>query len=134
MFQLGDAELNSNILYKQTRDGALDVELTETARARVEKFRDLVNNALNSGETFYGLNTGFGYLSNVRIEEEKLDLLQVNLVRSHACGTGEYVDKEISRALLLLRVHTFALEKSEDATKILTVAPQPPRLQISSSQ
>ena len=109
MFNYGDMELSSEILYKQSRAGSIQTKLSEEAKKRVAKYRGLVEKALHSGDTYYGINTGFGYLSNVRIEDEKLDILQVNLVRSHACGTGDYVEKEISRALLFLRAHTFAL-------------------------
>ena len=109
MFNFGDMELTSEILYKQSKEVGLNSSLSNEAKERISKYRSFVEKALNSGETYYGINTGFGYLSNVRIDDEKLDTLQFNLVRSHACGTGDYVEKEISKGLLLLRAHTFAL-------------------------
>jgi histidine ammonia-lyase len=59
-----------------------------------------------SGETIYGVNTGFGLLSNVRIEEKDLARLQVNLLRSHAVGTGDPLVAEHVRAMILLRAAT----------------------------
>ena len=112
MFHYGDDELSTEVLYKQCKSGELATTFSDEAIARIEKYRGLVNKAVESNDTFYGINTGFGYLANVRIDDEKLDQLQVNLVRSHACGTGNYVDPEIGRALLFLRAHTFAIGHS----------------------
>ena len=70
----------------------------EASRARVER-------ALASGQTIYGINTGFGKLANVRIAPGDLDRLQVNLIRSHAAGVGEALPPEIVRALMLLRAN-----------------------------
>jgi histidine ammonia-lyase len=48
----------------------------------------------------YGINTGFGSLCNVAVEDDKISQLQVNLIRSHACGAGNVVPLEISRLIL----------------------------------
>ncbi|MBK6573064.1 MAG: histidine ammonia-lyase [Saprospiraceae bacterium] len=56
------------------------------------------------GHSIYGINTGFGSLCNTVIPEFELDQLQYNLVRSHACGTGNYISKESSRLVLLLKI------------------------------
>ena len=76
---------------------------------RVESYRDIVESALKSKETFYGINTGFGFMADVKIDDSQLDQLQVNLIRSHASGVGEPISDEISKALLVLRAHTFCL-------------------------
>ena len=55
-------------------------------------------------ETIYGVNTGFGSLSNIRIEDDGLEALQSNLILSHACGTGKRVPDNIVRAMLCLKV------------------------------
>ena len=57
------------------------------------------------GETIYGINTGVGALSDVRIEGEKLNQLQLNIVRSHSTGVGPYFSEEEARAIVLLRAH-----------------------------
>lgn len=108
-FRFGEDRLTTAVLYQQTVRGPLAVELSPSAQDKVKSFRAKVQDALNSGKTYYGINTGFGYLADVRIESSKLTQLQENLVRSHACGVGEYASPEVVRGLLFLRVHTFSL-------------------------
>jgi histidine ammonia-lyase len=78
--------------------------LTERLRAA----RAVVDAALRSGATVYGVNTGFGHLATVRIEKAELRELQVNLVRSHAAGVGPLADDATVRALLVLRANVLA--------------------------
>src|SRR5690554_6456807 len=52
----------------------------------------------------YGINTGFGSLCDIKISNDKLELLQENLVMSHACGTGDLVPQEIVRLMLLFKI------------------------------
>ncbi len=108
-FKLGEDQLTSAIIFSLARNVSQDYVLSETSKQRLRRYRDIVDKALASGETYYGINTGFGYLSDVKIDPDKLEQLQINLVRSHACGVGNYVGRDISRALLLLRAHTFGL-------------------------
>lgn len=75
------------------------------AKNRIHENRSYLDEILKSGKTFYGINTGFGSLCNVRIEDEALSDLQRNLVCSHACGMGEEVPAEITRWMLLLKIH-----------------------------
>ena len=65
----------------------------------------MVERIVTSNETAYGINTGFGKLSDVRIGSEDLQQLQRNLVRSHACGLGEPLEEAEVRAMLLLRAN-----------------------------
>lgn len=88
------------------------LEVSSEAWRRAESFRSVVEKAISSGKVIYGINTGFGFLSDVRIETDKLQALQYNLIRSHACGVGEPVSQEMTRALLILRAHTFLLGHS----------------------
>ncbi|HEX9710057.1 MAG TPA: histidine ammonia-lyase [Candidatus Thermoplasmatota archaeon] len=89
------------------RDGAR-VSLPPAAISRIRRARRAVETRLASGETIYGLNTGFGDLKNVRIPRARLRALQVNLVRSHAAGVGEPFPPDVVRAILLLRANSFA--------------------------
>ena len=82
--------------------------LTDEARTRVDAARTVVEEILASGEVAYGVNTGFGKLADVRISPEQLGRLQLNLVRSHACGVGEPFPREVVRAALLLRANVLA--------------------------
>ncbi|HLY40533.1 MAG TPA: histidine ammonia-lyase [Terracidiphilus sp.] len=83
-------------------------ELAPAARTRVAKSRALIEQILAEGETVYGVNTGFGKLSDVRIPQEKLAELQFNLVRSHAGGVGNPLSEAEARAMLLLRANVLA--------------------------
>ncbi len=70
--------------------------------------RGLIEEILGAGQTVYGVNTGFGKLSDVRIPAEKLTELQINLVRSHAGGVGQPLSEAESRGMLLLRANVLA--------------------------
>ena len=82
--------------------------LSNEARARVERTRRVVEGIVASGKTVYGVNTGFGKLSDVHIESSQLHELQLNLVRSHACGLGTPLAEAEVRAMLLLRANVLA--------------------------
>ncbi|HEY1030943.1 MAG TPA: histidine ammonia-lyase [Flavipsychrobacter sp.] len=71
---------------------------------RVARNRLYLDQILKKGDTYYGINTGFGSLCNVRVEPDELSQLQENLVCSHACGMGDEVPEEIVRLMLLLKV------------------------------
>ncbi len=83
-------------------------ELARSARQRVKKGREVIERALAGGEVVYGVNTGFGVLSQVRIDAGKLLQLQRNLLLSHAAGVGEPLPDAAVRGMLLLRANTLA--------------------------
>jgi histidine ammonia-lyase len=84
------------------------VALDPAALPRIRESRAVVDGLLARGETAYGVNTGFGKLSDVRIEPGEVQALQRNLVRSHACGIGEPLPEAEVRAMLLLRANVLA--------------------------
>ena len=84
------------------------VALAAAARVRVEQSRRVVENIVAESRTVYGVNTGFGKLSDVHIEPTQLRELQLNLVRSHSCGLGPPLSESEARALLLLRANVLA--------------------------
>ncbi|HEV2826512.1 MAG TPA: histidine ammonia-lyase [Pyrinomonadaceae bacterium] len=88
--------------------GQEQVSLADDARARVEASRAVVERIVQQDQTVYGVNTGFGKLSDVRIEPGRLRELQLNLVRSHSCGVGSPLSEAESRAMLLLRANVLA--------------------------
>lgn len=88
--------------------GALPVTLSDEARARVVAARRLIEEIISSGRIVYGVNTGFGKLSDVHIPPSELRELQLNLVRSHACGVGRALSEAETRAMLLLRANVLA--------------------------
>jgi len=85
-----------------------EVALAPTAVPRIRASRAVVDALLAGGGTAYGINTGFGKLSDVRIEPEQVQALQRNLVRSHACGVGEPLSQDAVRAMLLLRANVLS--------------------------
>jgi len=85
-----------------------EADLAPAARQQVEASRAVVERLLASGATAYGINTGFGELASVRIPSEQVRQLQVNLVRSHACGVGAPLTEPETRAMMLLRANALA--------------------------
>lgn len=93
---------------EQVADGDSDVKLSDECRARMQKSRQLVEEMIRAGKTIYGVNTGFGKLSDVRIAESELEKLQKNLIMSHACGVGSALSSREVRAMLLLKANSLA--------------------------
>src|SRR5580658_3843904 len=84
------------------------VSISQPALRRVAASRELIEQILAVGQTVYGVNTGFGKLSDVRIPSGSLAQLQTNLVRSHSAGVGQPLSEGESRAMLLLRANVLA--------------------------
>lgn len=84
------------------------VRLDDEARVKMQRVRDVVDRKLASGEAVYGVNRGFGKLSEMVIPPHRLAELQVNLVRSHAAGVGPLLPEEEVRAMMLLRANVLA--------------------------
>jgi histidine ammonia-lyase len=107
MLQLNGQQL----ILKQIVDiaeGREQVVLAAGARVRAEQARQVVQDIVTLGRTVYGVNTGFGKLSDVSIDRADLIQLQLNLVRSHSCGLGEPLSEPEARAMLLLRANVLA--------------------------
>lgn len=86
-------------------DHNLKLELSESTEKAIEECRSFLDEKLESNNSlFYGINTGFGSLCNVEINESQTEELQRNLVMSHACGAGDEVPTEIVQLMLLLKV------------------------------
>jgi histidine ammonia-lyase len=88
--------------------GATQAGIAPEARPRIAASQAVVQHIVASQQTAYGINTGFGKLSDVRIGSQDLQKLQRNLVRSHACGLGEPLDEAEVRVMLLLRANVLA--------------------------
>lgn len=91
------------------------VAFCDEARARVAQARAAIDAIASGGDgapRVYGVNTGFGYLAETRISAEHVRQLQLNLVRSHACGVGPALGTAEARAMILLRAQVLALGHS----------------------
>src|SRR5580704_10861396 len=105
--QLTGNDLTFAQLYDVALHGA-KVSLAPDAIERMKASRAIVDRVVSRGETAYGINTGFGKLASVRISTEQVRQLQVNLVRSHACGVGAPLSEAETRAMMLLRANALA--------------------------
>ena len=85
------------------------VAIDKGVRPKMEASRKVVEDCLKDGRPHYGINTGFGSLANTVIPSNKLDELQENLVRSHACGVGGLFERDIVRLIMLLRANVLAM-------------------------
>lgn len=86
--------------------------LDDRARAALDSTRAQLLSDVHAGATIYGVNTGFGALSDTRVDTSRLAELQRNLLRSHACGVGTPLREPVVRTLLMLRAHTLAMGAS----------------------
>lgn len=104
-----------NILDKNQK-----LKLSKEAVQNINKCRAYLDKKLaQSGQTFYGINTGFGSLCDVKISDKDLSQLQSNLVKSHACGMGEVVPQDIVKLMLLLKIQ--GLSYGHSGTSFQTV-------------
>ncbi len=84
------------------------VELSDNAREAIALSRERIETVLGSDDAIYGVTTGFGRLVDERIDEDDLNALQRNLIRSHAAGSGDPLPEEIVRAMMLTRANALA--------------------------
>lgn len=85
-----------------------EIKLSSSAREKILAARKYVDDIVEKGDAVYGINTGFGALSNRFIPKEELSQLQYNLIRSHCTGVGEHFSKLVTRAIMILRANCLA--------------------------
>lgn len=94
-------------------DKNIKIALSEEAVNNINRCREFLDNKIeHASEPIYGITTGFGSLCNISIGRDDLSKLQENLVKSHACGCGEKVDKEIVRIMLLTKIKSLSFGNS----------------------
>lgn len=105
-------ELNGHDLSLETVQlsfsSPLKASLAKDAIVRMQASVDTVTAVVKSKQTCYGINTGFGAFAKQSISSEQVQKLQVNLVRSHACGVGEPLDAGLVRAIMLMKANSLA--------------------------
>ncbi|WP_298117319.1 histidine ammonia-lyase [Flavobacterium sp.] len=109
--------ISSEVLQLETLQDIISqhksIALSEEAKINIQKCREYLDKKMASNDQpIYGINTGFGSLCNVKISNENLSQLQENLVKSHACGTGDEVPQEIVKIMLLLKIQSLSYGNS----------------------
>ncbi|RSD26109.1 histidine ammonia-lyase [Mesobacillus subterraneus] len=104
MVILTGSALNLEQVKRVCFDGE-SVSVSPESMQKVKKSRDAVEKIVKEKRTIYGINTGFGKFSDVIIDEQDVNALQLNLIRSHACGVGDPFPEVVSRAMVLLRLN-----------------------------
>lgn len=99
-------------------DAAASMTALKADYGKVRASREIVEKALGDGNAYYSINTGFGILANKRIGGDELKKLQRNLLISHAVGVGSLIPKEISRLMLILKIHSLGLGYSGVSEKV----------------
>ena len=85
------------------------VSITFDAHDRITKCRKYLDDKMKDSDgLFYGINTGFGFLQNVKIDKAQLHELQSNLIKSHACGMGEEVPKDIVKLMIAFKIKSLS--------------------------
>ena len=85
------------------------VSITFDAHTRILKCRAYLDEKMKASDAlFYGVNTGFGFLQNVKIDNNQLSELQNNLLKSHACGLGEEVPEDIVKLMIMLKIKSLS--------------------------
>lgn len=95
-------------LYELAHTNSKPIRLSDNAHKAVKKARMVIEDWLDKDATIYGVTTGFGEFSNVRIDLKDIEQLQKNLIYSHAVGAGDPMPDEIVRAMMVLRINTLA--------------------------
>lgn len=85
-----------------------EVEVSDDAKERVRSSRKIVDDFVENGDVVYGITTGFGKFSDVSISKDESELLQKNLIITHAVGAGNPFETEVVRGIILLRINNLA--------------------------
>ena len=117
-FKYGIDRLNIDIV-NGIADGSIQAELCQEALDKINTSRQRVDKMAASDKAVYGINTGFGPLCDTQITPEETNLLQKNLLITHAVGVGEPIAKAISKLMLITKVH--ALSQGFSGIRLETV-------------
>ena len=111
-YQIDSEDIGLEMVYDILNNNR-PIELSSASRLAIENCRKYLDKKIKSQKApIYGINTGFGSLCNISIEGKDLSALQENLVRSHACGTGDVLDKSIVRLMLFLKARSLSFGHS----------------------
>jgi len=108
MFKYGIDTLTVNKVF-DIANGTLKAIISSEAQEKVNSSREKVETMANSNKAVYGINTGFGPLCDVQITPDETSQLQINLLITHAVGVGKPIDKELSKIMMICKVHALCL-------------------------
>jgi histidine ammonia-lyase len=114
-----DGESLSLDILRRFADSRARVTLSDQSRTRMQRSIEVVRDAVRTDRVSYGITTGFGAFANKRISADQVRQLQLNLVRSHACGIGEPLAAPIVRRMLLLKANSLAAGISGVRTELV---------------
>ena len=106
-FVLDGDSVTVDSLYEMTMESGR-FEVAPSAILKMKQSRDFIEARIKNGDVMYGVNTGFGAFSSVRISDAQIEQLQKNLIRSHSMGIGDPFTREQSKAMMILRANTLA--------------------------
>jgi len=90
---------------KAIAEGSVKIKISADNIKKITTSQENIATMVKKDNPVYGVNTGFGHLANVKIPKEQLSLLQENLLKSHACGVGKPLPKEVVRVMMALRIN-----------------------------
>lgn len=118
VFRYGEDFLTIGVALRLAR-AEMQGKLTDDTLARVKANQEVVRNIVSRKKVVYGINTGFGPLCTSLIDQDETRQLQYNLLMSHSVGVGNFIDKEIAKLMLILKLH--ALCKGYSGIAVETV-------------
>ena len=116
--QISESPLTLSEVHEVSVEGR-HVALSTFSIQKIKEAHDFLQAQIKTGKVFYGVNTGFGLLSNVQIKLSEIESLQYNILRSHACGMGSPIEDRYVRAMLLLRAKSLSAGHSGVSVEIV---------------
>ncbi len=107
-FKIDGNSITLDSFYVAVSDADVHFVIADAAVEKMKKSRDYIEARIQTGEVMYGVNTGFGAFSSVRISDSEIEQLQKNLIRSHCVGIGKPFGKDQSKGMMILRASTLA--------------------------
>jgi histidine ammonia-lyase len=118
-FQIDGENINCGLLHEMLATEPLFLIISDSARSKIQESRSYIEAQIASGHTMYGVNTGFGAFSSIRISDLEIEELQRNLIRSHSVGIGEPLSISVTKALMILRANT--LSRGHSGVRLIVI-------------
>lgn len=120
IIQLTGNDITTELLWEVSTNEDYEVQLSESAKLAIKESRDFITKKQET-QTIYGVNTGFGAFSKVKIPQKDIQQLQKNLIRSHSVGVGSYFSIAEVRAIIFLRANALARGKSGIRVQVVQI-------------